>query len=290
MRRTLTTLQQWRLRGYALLALRLTGWRRKALAAYGASRFPGTPRALTLFAACDERYFWDYGLAFVFSVEALGAPQDVHLHLCQPSPRTLAQLAKLAASLGAVRLTYTWDHREASDRFWFPAVYYGACRFILAHFLLAETRSPVFCVDIDALVVQPLAGALPAEGFDVGLILRAEQKHPRLKTMAGALQLNPTPEGAALAHAFARQMLAGLATRPDGHIDQAGLYFLCRMERMIFKRVRWRELSKRFCDSKFQADGIIWTAKGDQKSEECYVARKRALLDRYASLVIADNR
>lgn len=62
-----------------------------------------------ILATCDDNYFQLFATDFIRSIELLGAPQQLHLHLLEPSDAILEEVAQLRATLKHVRLTFTVD-------------------------------------------------------------------------------------------------------------------------------------------------------------------------------------
>ena len=157
-------------------------------------------------------------------------------------------------------------------------------------FLLAETGSPVLCVDVDAMANQPVWEAYEswrAKG-DVGLIFRDKAKHPWRKILASAVGINASEGGKRYCSGVARALLSLLCYKPRYHLDQIVLHYAATIARKQ-QQATFFEMPLRFSDYEFHPDSIIWTAKGGRKAADAFQDRKLSIDAAYQHLHHTDS-
>ncbi|MBO0664544.1 hypothetical protein LQ948_18520 [Jiella sp. MQZ9-1] len=235
----------------------------------------GTPVVL---AACNELYYWEFARTLIQSIERLGAPERVHLHLCEPSREALDDVAALAASLSAVALTFTFDDGSTAQQPAYPTIQYAAVRFLVAPMILASTSSTVLCLDVDGIAHRPVTSALAdiAGQADVLLIRRPDEKSVR-RVLASALAIQPGEAGIRFADRLGRAIAAILSLRPRYHVDQIAIVQIS--EAMEARgELATAQMPQSFADHDFAEDSVIWTAKSWQrKNSEAFMRAKSAV-------------
>lgn len=231
-----------------------------------------------LLAACNELYYWEFARTFLRSIEAIGAPERFHLHLCEPSEAALADVEAMASSLAHVDLSWTWDDGKTALQPAYPTIYYAAVRFLLAPMILAATRSTILCLDIDGIARRPISSAFEAISGDedVRLIKRPGNKAVR-RVLASALAINPTEAGMRFAERLGRAIATILSLRPRYHVDQISIVRV--VETMEAKReIRAAQMPLSFADHDFAEASVIWTAKSwRRKNSEAFASAKAAV-------------
>ena len=231
-----------------------------------------------LLAACNELYYWEFARTFLRSIEALGAPERFHLHLCEPSEKALADVEAMASSLANVDLTWTWDDGKTALQPAYPTIYYAAVRFLLAPMIIEATRSTVLCLDIDGIARRPISQALEviSKDEDIRLIKRPGEKSVR-RVLASALAIRPTEAGMRFAGRLGRAIAAIFSMRPRYHVDQ--ITIVRTVEAMEARgEITAVQMPLAFADHEFAEDSVIWTAKSWQrKNSEAFTRAKGAV-------------
>ncbi|MDR6290922.1 hypothetical protein E9232_003448 [Inquilinus ginsengisoli] len=231
---------------------------------------PGGPGVV--FAACDDAYYARFATDFLFSAEDTGYAHRIHLHLYDPSARTLAHIGALRRGLRHTQLTYSWEDNRYERYGIDNVIYFAAARFIMIHHLLQECRSPILGVDIDGFIHRPLDGAFDLIGeADVTFHFRFGERRVWRRILAAAVGFNHTPEGLRFCERAARSILASLRLHPDFHTDQTILYHAYRFARRWLPAIRWQHLPLSLVDYDFQDDSFIWTAKGPRKEDASFM-------------------
>lgn len=241
----------------------------------------------TLLAACNDLYYREFGVTFILSMEQQSVRQDMHLHLCHPSPATLLHIERLASALEHVRLTYTIDTCVLAAPLPQASVYYTSARFLIAHQILLATNKPVLCLDIDGIVTGPVWSVFTAAMGDADVVLKQRaMRAATRKILASAVGFNTTERGRAAADAVARALARVFEMRPAYHIDQACLHYVsAAME--YRKGLRIAAIPSTLIDTEFREESVIWTAKGWKlKSSDRYLEAKRSVDADYPLLAV----
>lgn len=157
---------------------------------------PSTGSGPLLAVSCDDDYYRRFATGLLDSVEAQAESVAVHVHVVNPSPETLADLARrrerlpLGYSREAVDFTGWDDHRRTT--------YYACIRFLRWHQLMALWGRPLLHLDADCTLaggLNDLAALL--EGADVGLLRDARWRGPTREITVCFAGFQPTPRGRA---------------------------------------------------------------------------------------------
>lgn len=250
----------------------------------------GGPVPLLLFAAADAVYFERYGRSFIGSLRHNASQAGIHIHLFNPAPGQLDQLATLAAG-SSPHLTYSWEnvdlaHLDEEHR----GRYYYSVRFVRLAEECAARTVPCWCLDIDALLVRPIECMLSGvSDSDLAFYARFDKFGANTKLLAGTLYARPVPD--------TRRLLADIAARIRSFAQQGWL--MEKLDQLViydcFSRLRRRSGALRFrpfdanvIDLRFTPGGIVWYPKGGSKHDDRYAARVAAYeaeFDRLASSV-----
>ncbi|QCO17280.1 hypothetical protein D3869_18670 (plasmid) [Azospirillum brasilense] len=203
---------------------------------------PPTRNGPLLAVSCDDGYYRRFATALLDSVEAAGGGVAVHVHVVNPSPETLADLARrrerLPLSCSRERVDFTgWDdHRRTT--------YYACIRFLRWHQLMTRWGRPLLHLDADCtLDGDPGAVAALLEGADVGLLRDARWRGPTREITVCFAGFQPTPLGRAFLASTAAYIGAYLREgRGFWMLDQAAPFaVLDALERQGL-RVRWFDI------------------------------------------------
>lgn len=221
--------------------------------------------APVLLAACDERYFRQFGKQLAASCLRLSPATRVHLHLVEPSAETLAALPSVLAQYGP-RLTISHEDGSRSPYPEPSKFYYTAARFAVAARLRNLISAPLLVVDVDGLVVNDMSpGFAELAPYDVGLLLRPEFGANYRKVLAGALYLGNSGAAADFANRLADAIALALESKPRFHVDQLILWFALQHARA--RDLKLKPLDPRWIDYEFSRESFIWTTKGARKEQ-----------------------
>jgi hypothetical protein len=221
-----------------------------------------------LLACCDEIYFYRFARDLAASARRTSPGVHMHIHIYEPSGRCIDDAADLRHRLGK---GMTISHEPAGRSPYQAAspFFFTTARFAVAHHILERNRAPVLMIDVDGVVCRDLEPEIRALAhWDVGLVLRPNQKRIWRRILACAVLLNPTEQG----RRFSAQLSAALArvlrSAPRFHVDQIVTYYLCRYCERHGEHVRLTDLGERWADHEFTPAGLIWTAKGNARKLE----------------------
>ncbi|MBB3265700.1 tetratricopeptide (TPR) repeat protein [Azospirillum sp. OGB3] len=146
--------------------------------------------------SCDDGYYRRFATGLLDSVAAAGGGVAVHVHVVNPSPETLADLARrrerLPLGISREGIDFAgWDeHRRTT--------YYACIRFLRWHQLMARWGRPLLHLDADCTLTGGLdALAALLDGADVGLLRDARWRGPTREITVCFAAFQPTPRGRA---------------------------------------------------------------------------------------------
>jgi hypothetical protein len=275
------------------LALARPAWHRDTLNVFRGSLGGALPKAGPggiILAACNDLYYDKFAKTLLYSLERLQQKQRVHLHLYEPCAATLSHIECLKQAFACAEISYTIDPCLLAKDQPYQINYYALARFPLVSILLEETGSPVLCVDVDAIAIQPVWQAYESwrTKGDVGLIFRDNVTRPWRRILASAVGFNPTSGGKAYCSTVARALLSLLRRKSRYHLDQIVLHYAAQASRSA-GQATFFEMPLHFSDFEFHPDSIIWTAKGRRKAADAFQDRKQVIDAAFEYLHCAAN-
>ena len=224
--------------------------------------------------ACDPAYFRDYGHALALSLDRCAPGRSLHVHLFDADAAAAVEIESLGARLDATDLTVTWEAGRTGR------AYYVTMRFVRLHQLVEACGRAVLAIDTDSLFradIAPIGEAMRVH--DVAVPTRFSNVQIHLKLLGGALYVGDS----APARLFLRRLAAyTLSCHRDGalgwYLDQLAIYVIYRMTQFAGEPITLFDLPAAFFDHALGDDALVWTGKGDRKSDGLFWrARGRVL-------------
>ena len=220
---------------------------------------------VTVFASCDELYFYHHAIPFIRSCIDNG--NACRVSVVDPSEQCREYMHALSKTSGVscVESSTPVSKRiqSLSDEEKIP--FYAGTRFYEAPGLLRELQSPVYITDVDCIIRKPL----PALNEDIGVFLRHDEQL-KMKTAAGIVYINNTVAGNAFADSVSRN-LNELSL--EWFADQTALWHAYNEIKSVASVYEFtqKEMHWGFSDD----SALIWTGKGPRKDNSReYLAEK----------------
>ncbi len=239
-----------------------------------------------VYAACDHRYFSEFGTSFVTSVKT-NTNLDIHVHLFNPTADQIAYCQR-----NGVGVTWEYVHQTlfaSAAKRWMPPpdqdparsqyertlnamtkgqdvsitermqkTYYACARFIR----LAEiyNNHSVLAVDVDAVVRANFPPLSVQHDFYLHYISGRKARY-----LAGGLWLNPS--------ANCQQFLTEYANQLRAYFEQDHVYWGLDQDLLdpIVPRYNHGQLPIEYIDWNMRPNSYIWTAKGTRKDLAVFV-------------------
>ncbi len=192
----------------------------------------------------------------------------------------LERVQQLAASLNATRLVVSFENinlsrlEEEQKR-----AYFSCARFPQIAKLLRQYQCPIFSLDADSLVVNPIdlnfSDKIDAEVVIIRRDLKEEMPE-HLSVATGSIWLKPT-QGVF-------QFIDDVSKQVDTHLQEGTLKWF--VDQVVFhqqmqvmqKEVRFYNLKGKYADWDFLESSIIWAGKGLRKENDMRYFLLKALL------------
>jgi hypothetical protein len=246
-----------------------------------------------VFAACDSKYFDEFGVALVNSI-LRNTKFGIHLHLfnpttcqldfCRSSPRISAtyeivplELFKEAANRWVPDATdpkenlnyrrITTAMRKSNDTSIIERIqktYFACARFIRLKEITNSTNT-FLAIDLDAIVRKDI----PLLSLDSDIYLhKVMDKNPRW--LAGGIYINKTQQ--------ARKFIEEYADTLQEFINNDYLYWGLDQDVLndIIPKYNWGQLPSELIDWEMLDHSVIWTAKGTRKDLDLFLKEKKA--------------
>lgn len=246
----------------------------------GTFKATGPADAPIVFVACDPVYLTEHLPALAWSLERLGRPVTLHIHIYNPGPEVDLVMPAIDAGLNVVTFNVTAENVSDKD-FWPLKVYYSAARFCRLWELMQHNDVPVIAVDADLLMRRPWE-EIPGLGdpsVDVALS-HVQSGPPWDHFIAGLTVFNSTPGAkeflSRMAGLIAENLLNGKAR---WFIDQIALFL--SVERAAAPERLLPVPYQNFCSTTFEPTACAWAVTVDKTSETLFSAFKRELLETY---------
>jgi len=235
----------------------------------------GSDTSDLILVACNDAYFESYARALVNSAASVGQCLAIHIHLLEPSQKTIEEAQLLQNRHSTIHLTFTVDRCEAANNLRFRNVYYTAARFLLVPSLLQRGVNRVLVIDVDTIMKNspwPILDRI-AEPHDGAFIFRRRQWKPWKKILASAVYYRSSERSLTMASRIANSILTALELSPRYHIDQIIPHYLFRIGghglRSMFLNMPHDIMSYRY-----ETSAAFWTTKGPEKRSSQFTQAK----------------
>lgn len=236
-------------------------------------------KSLMLFSACDTKYL-GYAIALIRSANLFSPGFTFVLHLINPEQTSFDHLQQLAKTLKGVHLAVSFENIDLTalkdEQKW---AYFASARFPQLAKLLRQYQRPIFSLDADSLIVNPIDLNFSDKTDAEVVIIRRdlEGSVPEHLTVAtGSIWFKPT-EGTC-------KFLDNVALQIDDRLQQCKLewfvdqvVFSQQMKEML-KEVRFYNLKSKYADWEFHEKSIVWAGKGTRKENDMRFFLLQAML------------
>jgi hypothetical protein len=232
----------------------------------------------TVYASCDSVYYQKYGKSFIGSLVKHMPGYAIHLHIINPDPTALTELAQLDAALSESCISYTWEIVDLAglqdeER----GIYYYSVRFLRFYQFVRDTGCPALCLDIDVLVNADAGRAIARlRDVDLAFYSRFKKFGSNTKLLAGTLYVNNTSAGRYFLTRTGKQVERFLRARLlIEKLDQQIIYKAYQSTLAAYPDCIFRSLAYPLIDLEFTAQGLIWYPKGQSKKSSKYLELER---------------
>ena len=226
------------------------------------------PSDVVVFFAVDNTYFWQHALVLLGSLGRHSPNVKCHVHVVNPDarvPRAVEIITKMLPNLG---LSYSYeevDFAGCSDVH--IRTYYASIRFVRLAEIFARSQAVYFCLDADCVARDDVGALVSAlQIADIGIRMRYSEQ-PHLSVAAGALMLRPTAAAAKFINRVGTLIRRTLEAREaEWYLDQVVLSQVLRD--LGGRALSASQLDMTYIDWFFHDSSVIWTGKGERKSED----------------------
>jgi tetratricopeptide (TPR) repeat protein len=226
------------------------------------------PNDVVIFLAVDNTYFWQHALVLLGSLGRRSPRIKCHVHVVNPDPRVRRAVQVIARMLPDLGLSYSYEQANFDGCSQVHIrTYYASIRFVRLAEIFARSQAIYLCLDADCIVRDDVAARVPAlEIADIGVRMRYNEQ-PHLSVAAGALMLRPTAAAAKFIDRVSTLIRRTLEAREAvWFLDQVVLSHVLR--ELGDRGVGVSQLGMTYIDWFFHDHSVIWTGKGERKSED----------------------
>lgn len=219
-----------------------------------------------IFSACDAVYV-GYAISLIRSIDIFSPGFGFVLHLINPEPESFERLKYLASSLKSTRLFISYETVELSglsDEQ--KRSYYASARFPRLATLLKDYGLPIFSVDADSLVVNPIDLNFSDKANAEVVLIRRDHvvdMPEHLSIATGSIWFLPSANVIAFVNDVASEIDASLEAKTlKWFVDQV-IFF--RTMKQNAHNVHFFNMKAKFADWEFKEKSIVWAGKGGRK-------------------------
>jgi hypothetical protein len=225
--------------------------------------------------ACNDAYFAKYAHALINSAAAVDQHFAVHIHLLDPSQKTLEEIQLLQCRHSTVRLSFTIDQGEIANTLQYRNIYYTAARFLLVPSLLERGVTRVLVIDIDTIMKNSPWPILDqgVKSDNGAFIFRSRQWKPWKKILASAVYYRSTERSLKMSKRIAKSILATIHHKPKYHIDQVIPHYIMQIG-LHRLRSTYSQMPHDIMSYRYAPSAAFWTTKGPEKEAEQFTQAK----------------
>jgi tetratricopeptide (TPR) repeat protein len=226
------------------------------------------PDDVVIFFAADNNYFWQHVLVLLGSLGRHSPNIKCHVHVINPDPRVASAVQVITKMLPDLGLSYSYEHVDfegCSEVY--IRTYYASIRFVRLAEIFARSQATYLCLDADCIVRDDVRARVSVlDVADIGVRMRYHEQ-PHLTVAAGVLMLRPTAAAAKFIDRVSTLISRTLEAREAvWYLDQVVLSHVLRD--LGDREVRVSQLDMTYIDWFFHDHSVIWTGKGERKSED----------------------
>lgn len=224
--------------------------------------------AVLLFSACDMGYL-EYAVSLILSVDMFSPGHTFVLHLINPSQEGFDQFEKTLSQLKNTKVFLSYETTDLSsltvDQ---QRAYFASARFLQLKNLLADYSTPVFSIDADSLVVNPIDLDFSDKADAQVILVRRDRdmvpgRPEHLAVATGSIWLAPAEcvvdflqqVSDDIDEEFAEGTLAWF-------VDQKVFY---RHMKALLGQIHFYNIKPKYADWQFRDKSILWAGKGGLK-------------------------
>ena len=221
----------------------------------------------TLYLSCNAMYFHAFALPMIISLRERSPQTSLHMHIMDIDAAGADNAANILKKLGGDKFSLSVE-RPGLDGNTMPGrCYYHAIRFIRFYNLLRELNTPLWLMDVDAVVNRDLGEMFDMmKGADAAMRIRPGRLEPWSQFNACVVGANPTPASFNYFRAIAAYT-AYFHQRNNVRwgIDQLAMYGVFEDMRDRGQAPVLTLLGEREVDYDYRDDGFIWCNSGIPK-------------------------
>lgn len=226
------------------------------------------PNDAVIFLSVDNTYFWQHALVLLGSLGRRSPSIKCHVHVINPDPRVARAVEITRKMLPQLGLSYSYEQVDFEGCSQVHIrTYYASIRFVRLAEVFARSPAIYLCLDADCIVRDDIRARVCALDIaDIG-IRRRYNEEPHLTVAAGALMLQPTAGAAKFINRVSTLIRRTLEAREAvWYLDQVVLSHVLRD--LGDREVSVSQLDMTYIDWFFRDHSVIWTGKGERKSED----------------------
>lgn len=222
--------------------------------------------AVLLFSACDMGYL-EYAISLLLSVDVFSPGHTFILHVINPDPAGFKQFERALAQLHSTAVFLSFETTDVSMlTIEQQRAYFASARFLQLKSLLSTYSRPVFSIDADSLVVNPIDLDF-SDKADAEVILVRRDADPdqaeHLAVATGSIWLAPVEN--------VIELLGKVANDIDVEFEQGTLAWFVD-QKMFYRRMKetlgqihFYNIKAKYADWHFRDKSILWAGKGGLK-------------------------
>lgn len=223
---------------------------------------------LLLVTACDTRYL-KYAISLIKSVDLFSPGYRFLLHVVNPDESAKEHIFHLSDLLQSTSLAVSYEDTDLSSlEEEQKRAYFASARFFLLADLLKYYENPVFWLDADSLIVNPIdLNFSDKTDAEIVLVRRDKEGNQKenLAVLTASIWAKPTKNVAIffqrLADNIEREVQNGTI---KWYVDQISFY---QQMKTMEKEIKFYNLKKKYSDWDFNDTSIVWSGKGIRKED-----------------------
>jgi hypothetical protein len=221
---------------------------------------------ILLFSACDSEYL-EYAIALIRSADLFSPGFLFVLHLVNPKQKSLDRLQRLAKTIKGIRLAVSFENIDLTalnnEQ---KKAYFASARFPQLAKLLRQYQRPIFSLDADSLIVNPIDLNFSDKTDAEIIIVRRDlnnQVSEKVSVANGSIWFKPIESVCKFLDNVALEIDERLQNRNlEWFVDQ--VIFSQQIQKMS-KEVKFFNLKGKYADWYFTEKSIVWAGKGNRK-------------------------
>lgn len=237
-----------------------------------------------IFTSCDKNYFLKYSCEFLASININSPGTKVVMHIINPDETVEEAFEDYRESFKAIEICLIREYVDLSDKTTQEKMaYYVNERFVALHDYVNNSKIDTYFSDIDAFIMKSLViMRTEHKNCDVAIYLRPNHEDEFRKVLGGSIYFKYTEPSIKILNEIATEIVNRRTNNENIWMGDQDIIYRAILRNLDSAKIN--HIDRKYVDWTFKNESVVWSAKGDRKTEAVkFTKYASSLLDYYCT-------